>query len=150
MGTSRIGELLNYSVLEDSSELYDKVIAIDAHNIIYSFYNRIRNTEGQLLVGREGHTVGHLWGILNRTIGLLEARIMPLYVFDGKPHPLRKSAIQPPDWEQRPKFIRDSVKQYHITKLNFVSFWHKNLCQIGTNANLIHNVKEKGPHIGCR
>jgi flap endonuclease-1 len=41
----------------------------------------------------KGRITSHLQGILNRTINFLEAGIKPIYVFDGKPHVLKRGVL---------------------------------------------------------
>jgi flap endonuclease-1 len=72
----------------------DQVIAIDAYNVLHSFLSSIRQRDGTPLKDAQGRITSHLSGLLYRTANLVEAHIQPVYVFDGKPHPLKARTIQ--------------------------------------------------------
>ena len=76
------------------NDLHDRVIVIDAHNVLHQFLSIIRQRDGTPLKDSKGHITSHLSGILHRTANLVDARIRPVYVFDGKPHPLKAKTIQ--------------------------------------------------------
>jgi flap endonuclease-1 len=71
----------------------DRVIAIDAHNVLHQFLSIIRLRDGTLLKDSEGKPTSHLSGLLYRTANLIEANIRPIYVFDGEPHPLKAKTL---------------------------------------------------------
>ncbi len=75
-------------------ELGDKVIALDAYNIIYQFLASIRQRDGKPLVDSQGRVTSHLSGLLYRTSNLLEASIKPVYVFDGKPDIMKEGTLE--------------------------------------------------------
>ncbi len=75
-------------------ELSDKVIAIDAHNILYQFLANIRTSDGRMLMDDRGRPTSHLNGLFMRTAKMLSLGIRPIYVFDGKPHLLKAKTIQ--------------------------------------------------------
>lgn len=68
-------------------------IALDASMAMYQF---IISTQGYdhnaltMLTDSEGNKTGHLLGMMNRTIALLENGLKPVWVFDGKP-PTKKN-----------------------------------------------------------
>merc|ERR1719229_1608278 len=69
-----------------------RVLAIDASMVLYQFLIMIReNNSGtyQNLTNEDGKITSHIIGMLTRTIKLMEARIKPVYVFDGKPPELK-------------------------------------------------------------
>ena len=72
----------------------DQVIAIDGYNVLHQFLSIIRQRDGTPLKDAQGRITSHLSGLLYRTANLVEARIRPVYVFDGKPHPLKARTIQ--------------------------------------------------------
>lgn len=76
------------------NDLHDRVIVIDAHNVLHQFLSSIRQRDGTPLKDSKGQITSHLSGILHRTANLVNARIRPVYVFDGKPHPLKAKTIQ--------------------------------------------------------
>ncbi len=62
-----------------------EVIAIDGHNAVVQAMSK--SVKGQSMGAwrdREGNPVAHLYGIMNRAIGILKAGAWPLFVFDGK------------------------------------------------------------------
>lgn len=77
----------------DLSELRDKIIAIDAYNMLYQFLTAIRQPDGTPLLDSSGRVTSHLSGLFYRTINLVEAGIKPVYVFDGKPPSLKEREL---------------------------------------------------------
>ena len=65
--------------------LNGKKIAIDAFNTLYQFITTIRQYDGTPLMNHEGKITSHLSGLLYRTSKMVEAGVLPCYVFDGKP-----------------------------------------------------------------
>jgi flap endonuclease-1 len=72
----------------------NRVIAIDAYNVLHQFLSSIRQRDGTPLKDAQGRITSHLSGLLYRTANLVAAKILPVYVFDGKPHPLKARTIQ--------------------------------------------------------
>lgn len=72
------------------NELKGKIVALDAANTIYQFLTSIRQIDGTPLMDRNGNITSHFSGILYRTSSLVDKGIKPIYVFDGKPHVLKK------------------------------------------------------------
>ncbi len=68
-------------------------VAFDAWNILYQFLSNIRQPDGTPLKDRQGNVTSHLAGILYRTSNLVEAGIKPVFVFDGKPHILKRETL---------------------------------------------------------
>lgn len=75
-------------------ELGGKSLAIDAHNTLYQFLSIIRQRDGTPLKDAEGRVTSHLSGLLYRTANLVDVGIKPVYVFDGKPHPLKLHTLE--------------------------------------------------------
>lgn len=73
--------------------LTDKIIGVDAHNTLYQFLSIIRGPDGEPLKNRKGQVTSHLSGIFYRTCKLLSEGVKLVYVFDGKPHPLKFKTI---------------------------------------------------------
>lgn len=65
-------------------------IGIDAFNQLFQFMASIRDDRGSSMVDSEGRITSHLIGILTRNCVLLQYGIKPIYVFDGKSHPLKQ------------------------------------------------------------
>jgi len=72
----------------------DRVIVIDAYNVLHQFLSSIRQRDGTPLKDAQGRITSHLSGLLYRTANLVAAKIRPVYVFDGVPHPLKARTIQ--------------------------------------------------------
>jgi flap endonuclease-1 len=92
MGTA-IGDLIERENI-DLEDLTGKTLAIDAHNILYQFLTTIRGPDGRPLMDANGDVTSHLAGLLYRTSNFLEAGIKPIFVFDGKPHPLKEATLK--------------------------------------------------------
>ncbi|MCL5427879.1 MAG: flap endonuclease-1 [Candidatus Marsarchaeota archaeon] len=75
-------------------ELSGKTIAIDAYNTIYQFLSIIRQPDGTPLTDSKGRVTSHLSGLFHRSMNLLEARIQPVFVFDGIPSALKQRALE--------------------------------------------------------
>ena len=76
------------------NDLHNRVIVIDAHNVLHQFLSIIRQRDGTPLKDAQGHITSHLSGLFHRTANLIEAHIKPVYVFDGAPHPRKASVIE--------------------------------------------------------
>ena len=75
-------------------ELSNKVVAIDAYNVLYQFLTTIRQADGTLLTDSSGNITSHLSGLFYRTIDLIGHSAKPLYVFDGIPSVLKQKALE--------------------------------------------------------
>ncbi len=75
-------------------KLAGKAVAVDAYNAIYQFLAIIRTEYGTPLRDRRGRVTSHLSGLLYRTIRLLEAGVIPVYVFDGPPPRLKARELE--------------------------------------------------------
>jgi flap endonuclease-1 len=72
----------------------DRIVVIDAYNVLHQFLSIIRSRDGTPLKDSHGNITSHLSGLLYRSANLIEAKIRPVYVFDGKPHPLKARVIE--------------------------------------------------------
>ena len=88
-------------------ELSGKVIAVDAYNTIYQFLATIRGTTGELLTNNNGEVTSHLSGLFYRNVNLLAENIKLIYIFDGKPSPLKSKEI-----ERRRQVKQEAFKKY--------------------------------------
>ena len=89
------------------SELSGKVIAIDAYNTIYQFLATIRGITGELLTNNNGEVTSHLSGLFYRNVNLLAEDIKLIYIFDGKPSPLKSKEI-----DRRRQLKQDALNKY--------------------------------------
>jgi flap endonuclease-1 len=87
-----IGDLFKWERIT-LKDLHDRVIVIDAHNVLHQFLASIRQRDGTPLKDSRGIITSHLSGIFHRTANLVEAKIRPVYSFDGKPHPLKAKTL---------------------------------------------------------
>lgn len=71
-----------------------RVIVLDGYNILHQFLSSIRQRDGTPLKDSQGRITSHLSGLLYRTAHMIHAKIHPVYVFDGPPHPLKARTIQ--------------------------------------------------------
>ena len=71
-----------------------RIVALDAYNVLHQFLSSIRQRDGTPLKDAQGRITSHLSGLLYRTANLVDAKIRPVYVFDGEPHPLKARTIQ--------------------------------------------------------
>lgn len=88
-----LGKLVSKRKL-DLAELSNKVIAVDAYNVLYQFLSIIRGPDGTPLKDSQGHVTSHLSGIFYRNIELIGYGARPIYVFDGLPSVLKQKTIQ--------------------------------------------------------
>lgn len=72
----------------------NRIIVIDAYNVLHQFLASIRQRDGTPLKDAQGGITSHLSGLLYRTANLVAAKILPVYIFDGIPHPLKARTIQ--------------------------------------------------------
>jgi flap endonuclease-1 len=89
------------------SELSGKVVAIDAYNTIYQFLATIRGITGELLTNNNGEVTSHLSGLFYRNVNLLAEDIKLIYIFDGKPSPLKSKEI-----DRRRQVKQDALNKY--------------------------------------
>ncbi len=92
-------------------DLKGKKLAVDAFNIIFQFLSSIRQADGMPLKDSKGNVTSHLSGLFYRTTNLLEAGILPCFVFDGKA-PEEKQATQ----EAREE-VREGARQKYAAAL---------------------------------
>lgn len=65
-------------------ELYGKIIAVDAMNMLYQFITTIRQADGTPLKDSKGNITSHLTGLFARTTKLMQKGIKLVFVFDGE------------------------------------------------------------------
>ncbi len=90
-----------------SSDLSDKIIAVDAYNTIYQFLAIIRGPTGESLTNNKGVITSHLSGLFYRNINFLTENIKLVYIFDGKPHLLKFKEI-----EKRKELKQEAIQKY--------------------------------------
>ena len=90
---ANIGEILE-SKETRLEVLSGKIVAVDAYNTLYQFLSIIRQPDGTPLRDSSGRTTSHLSGLIYRTTNLMEKRIKPIFVFDGKPPELKAKILK--------------------------------------------------------
>jgi flap endonuclease-1 len=75
-------------------ELKDKVLAIDAHNMLYQFLTTIRQRDGSVLTDSKGRTTSHLNGLFYRCTKFMEKGMKLALVFDGKPPEIKATELK--------------------------------------------------------
>jgi len=85
----QIGDIVGKEEIE-LKDLKNKIIVVDAFNIIYQFLSTIRQPDGTPLQDRKGRVTSHLSGLFYRNTNLLLEGLKLIYVFDGKPPKLKK------------------------------------------------------------
>jgi len=65
-------------------DLKEKIVCVDAYNILYQFLSTIRQPDGMPLMDSKKRVTSHLSGIFYRNTNLLSEGIKLVYVFDGQ------------------------------------------------------------------
>src|SRR4030042_12308 len=102
----KIGELFKEEKIS-FEDLHDRIVVIDAYNVLHQFLASIRQRDGTPLKNSRGEITSHISGLFQRTANLVEARIRPVYSFDGIPHPLKAKTLQ-----ERHKRKEQAEKEY--------------------------------------
>ena len=103
-----IGDLFKWEKIS-FKDLHDRVIVIDAYNVLHQFLATIRQRDGTPLKNSKGEITSHLTGIFHRTANMVEARIRPVYAFDGKPHKLKAKTLE--DRQRRKELAEKEWKE---------------------------------------
>ncbi len=75
--------------------LRGRSFAVDASIELHQFLALIRRPDGTLFTDQSGRVTSHLIGLLTRTSRLItEYGMKPIFVFDGRPHPLKKGTLE--------------------------------------------------------
>lgn len=77
-------------------DLREKILAVDAMNLLYQFLTTIRGADGSALTDSHGNVTSHLIGLFNRTTSLMEQGLKLVFVFDGKAPEIKQKT-----WEKR-------------------------------------------------
>lgn len=102
----KIGELFKQEKIS-FNDLHDRVVVIDAYNVLHQFLASIRQRDGTPLKNSRGEVTSHLSGLFHRTANMVEAKIRPVFAFDGKPHALKAKTI-----DERKKRKELAEKEY--------------------------------------
>lgn len=77
---------------QEAKALFGRKVAIDASMCIYQLLVAVR-TGVDNLTNDDGMVTSHLNGLFYRSIRLIELGIKPIYVFDGKPPPMKAGEL---------------------------------------------------------
>ena len=97
--------------------------AIDASIEIHQFLTLIRKRDGSLFTDSQGRVTSHLIGLFTRTSRLIaDFEIKPVFVFDGKPNPLKRRTI-----EMRREARKKAEVEYveAVSKKDYSKAWSK-------------------------
>ena len=61
--------------------------------MLHQFLSIIRSRDGSPLKNSKGQITSHISGLFYRTANLVDSRIRPVFVFDGKPHKLKQKTL---------------------------------------------------------
>ena len=87
--------------------LKNKIVVLDAYNVLYQFLTTIRGIDGTLLTDSKGNVTSHLVGLFTRTTSLMQRNIKQVFVFDGKPPELKQKVN-----EQRNKLKLEAEEKF--------------------------------------
>jgi flap endonuclease-1 len=65
-------------------QLRDRIVAVDAFNMLYQFLASIRGADGTPLKDSKGNVTSHLQGLFSRSLNLMGKGLKLVYVFDGE------------------------------------------------------------------
>ena len=99
-------DIITYEEI-DLDYLKNKIIILDAYNVLYQFLTTIRGIDGTPLMDSKGNVTSHLVGLFTRTTSLMQRGIKPVFVFDGKPPKLKQKTH-----EQRSALKTEAEKKY--------------------------------------
>ena len=102
----KITELMHPKTIE-FSDLYNKVLVVDAFNMLYQFITTIRQPDGSPLTDNSGNITSHLAGLFYRITNLMKMGMKLAFVFDGKSHVLKFK-----EQERRAKIKSEAKKKY--------------------------------------
>jgi flap endonuclease-1 len=118
------------------NELWGRVLAVDANNMLYQFLALIRMRDGKPFTDSAGHVTSHLIGLVLRTTRLIaEFDIRPVFVFDGKP-PAQKMRTLEKRYFARDKARRDW--ELAVGRGDYATAWSKAVRM----DSLTHEMKE--------
>jgi len=75
----------------DISQLKGKILAVDAHNMLYQFITTIRERDGTPLKDSKGNVTSHLIGLFSRVTNFMSKGLKLVFVYDGKPPKLKQT-----------------------------------------------------------
>ncbi len=113
--------------------------AIDASIEIHQFLALVRKRDGTLFSDSQGRVTSHLIGLLTRTSRLIaEFGINPVFVFDGKPHRLKRRTV-----EIRREARRKAEVEYAqaVSRKDYEKAWSKAVMTGRVTGSMIDDAK---------
>ena len=95
-----------------------KKIAIDISIIIYQIVISIRNS-GKDYRNNKGELVSHIYGLFNKIISYLEKKIIPIFVFDGKPPDLKNKTLKNRKKNKQKAFEKMQQAKTHQERIKY-------------------------------
>ncbi len=109
MGT-KLKELITPKLIS-IEDLSNKILIVDAFNVLYQFLTSIRQMDGTPLKTSKGIVTSHLVGLFNRTTKLMLEGLKLVFVFDGKSPELKYQ-----ERERRKALKLDAEAKYTAAK----------------------------------
>ena len=88
-------------------DLKDKILAVDAMNMLYQFLTTIRAQDGSALLDSHGNVTSHLIGLFNRVTSLMEEGLKLVFVCDGKAPEIKRKT-----WEKRSAIKKEAALKF--------------------------------------
>ena len=114
--------------------------AIDASIEIHQFLALIRKRDGTLFTDSQGRVTSHLIGLFSRTSRLIaDFGIKPVFVFDGRPNPLKRRTI-----ETRREATKKAKIEYGeaISKKDYAKAWSKAVMSGRVTGSILDDAKQ--------
>ena len=127
-------------------DLRGKNLAVDANNTLYQFLSLVRTPDGTPLKDSNGHITSHLTGLMFRTTHLIHKYgINLVFVFDGKPPPLKEQEIL-----KRRKFREKATKEWKkaLKTKDYTTAFSKAVMTSRLTKPLIDDAKQLLKHLG--
>jgi len=113
--------------------------AIDASIEIHQFLALIRRRDGTLFTDSQGRVTSHLIGLLTRTSRLIaDFDMKPVFVFDGKPNPLKRRTIQ-----ARREAMNKAETEYveAVSRKDYTTAWSKAVMTGRVTSSILDDAK---------
>ncbi len=119
--------------------LSGRSFAVDGNIELHQFLAIIRKPDGTLFTDNSGRVTSHLIGLLTRTSSFItNYRMRPVFVFDGRPNPLKKRII-----EARGEARRKAETEYAqaISRRDLSTAWSKAVMTGRVTSEVLQDAK---------
>src|SRR5467141_2000063 len=113
--------------------------AIDASIEIHQFLALVRKRDGTLFTDSQGRVTSHLIGLFTRSSRLIaDFDMKPVFVFDGKPNPLKRRTI-----EVRREAMKKAEIEYSeaVSKKDYAKAWSKAVMTGRVTGSILGDAK---------